>query len=113
MSGLPAFEANCGSDSLTLNGASLFPAAAAADGGVPLGDAVSLNLGQGRFGIVLAVDAINEPLKRMVEYLNAMSGPETSIIAVEYARRTQGTLEMLMAQTYGEELAQAKGGDLP
>lgn len=87
------------------NGASLFPAD---DDGVRLRDAVARNLGQGRFRIVLAVDSINEPLKRMVEYLNAMSGPETSIIAVEYARLTQGTLEMLMAQTYGEELAEAK-----
>ena len=44
----------------------------------------------------------------MVEYLNAMSGPGTSVIAVEYARLTQGSVEMLMAQTYGEELAEAK-----
>ncbi|MDM7990707.1 hypothetical protein [Arthrobacter sp. zg-Y877] len=78
------------------------------DDGVRLREAVARNLEQGRFRIVLAVDAINEPLKRMTEYLNAMSGPDTSIIAVEYARLTQGTVEMLMAQTYGEELAEAK-----
>ncbi|MCC9195310.1 hypothetical protein QNO08_03045 [Arthrobacter sp. zg-Y820] len=87
------------------NGKSLFQPD---DDGALLRDAVARNLEQGRFRIVLAVDAINEPLKRMVEYLNAMSGPETSIIAVEYARLTQGSIEMLMAQTYGEELAEAK-----
>ena len=86
------------------NGKSLFQAD---DGGL-LRDAVARNLEQGRFRIVLAVDAINEPLKRMVEYLNAMSGPGTSIIAVEYARLRQGSFEMLMSQTYGEELAEAK-----
>ncbi|MCQ1954131.1 hypothetical protein [Arthrobacter sp. zg-Y238] len=86
-------------------GQSPFPAD---DDGVRLRDFVAENLTQGRFRIVLAVDAINEPLKRMTEYLNAMSGPDTSIIAVEYARLTQGTIEMLMAQTYGKELAEAK-----
>ena len=78
------------------------------DDGLRLRDAAAENLAHGRFRIVLAVDAINEPLKRMTEYLNAMSGPDTSIIAVEYARVTQGLLEMLMSQTYGEELAEAK-----
>ena len=82
------------------------------DDGARLRDAVARNLEQGRFRIVLAVDAINEPLKRMTEYLNAMSGPETSIIAVEYARLTQGPLEMLMAQAYGEELAEAKAASV-
>lgn len=82
------------------------------DDGVSLRDVVADNLAQGRFRIVLAVDAINEPLKRMTEYLNAMSGPDTSIIAVEYARVKQGSLEMLMAQTYGEELAEAKAASV-
>lgn len=57
---------------------------------------------------MLAVDAINELLKRMTEYLNAMSGPGTSIIAVEYVRLLQGTTETLSAQTYGQDLAEAK-----
>ncbi|MBG0741387.1 hypothetical protein IV500_18655 [Paeniglutamicibacter antarcticus] len=44
----------------------------------------------------------------MVEYLNAMSGPATSIIAVSYSRmKDQGT-EILMPRIYGEELAEAK-----
>ena len=54
------------------------------------------------------MDAINEPLKRKTEYLNAMSGPWTSIIAVEYVRLLQGTTEILSAQTQGQELAEAK-----
>lgn len=82
------------------------------DDGDRLRDAVAQILEQGRFRIVLAVDAINEPLKRMVEYLNAMSGQGTSIIAVEYARFTHGSIEMLMVQTYGEELAEAKAASV-
>lgn len=38
-------------------------------------EALEQNLAEGRFRIVLAVDRINAPLKRMIEYLNAMSGP--------------------------------------
>lgn len=34
-----------------------------------------------------------------MEYLNAVSGLDTSIIDMEYARLTQHALEMMMAQT--------------
>lgn len=77
-------------------------------------DALSLrqqvrsNLEDGRFRIVLAVDAINPELKRMVEYLNAMSGPATSIIAVAYTRLKDHETEILMPQIYGQELAETK-----
>ncbi|WP_216699309.1 hypothetical protein [Arthrobacter sp. H14] len=76
--------------------------------GQTLRHAVAQNLAEGKFRIVLAVDAINAPLKRMVEYLNAMSGPGTSIIAVEYSHLTQGSIQILMPQVYGRELAEAK-----
>ncbi|MDQ0634289.1 hypothetical protein QFZ40_002198 [Arthrobacter pascens] len=39
-----------------------------------------------QFWHAVAVDLINTPLKRMIEYLNAMSGAATSMIAVEYSR---------------------------
>ena len=44
----------------------------------------------------------------MIEYLNAMSGAATSVIAVEYSRLRQRPLEILMPRTYGQELAEAK-----
>lgn len=78
------------------------------DAGVALQGAVAANLVSGRFRLVLAVDEINEPLKGMVEYLNAMSGPETSVIAVEYRRFWHGGVEVLMPQKYGQELAESK-----
>jgi hypothetical protein len=76
--------------------------------GLSLRDSLASNLKEGRFRIVLAVDRINPPLKRMIEYLNAMAGPATSVIAVEYSRLKQGAIEILMPQVYGQELAEAK-----
>lgn len=88
------------------NGNSLFPT----DGdGAVLHDAIARKSEAGLVRLVLAVDAINEPLKRRMEYLKAMSGSETSISALEYARLAQGSVEMLTAPSYGEELAEAKG----
>lgn len=78
------------------------------DVGATLREAVAANLAAGRFRLVLAVDEINAPLKRMVEYLNAMSGPGTSVIAVEYRRFRHGPVEVLMPQQYGQELAESK-----
>ncbi len=71
-------------------------------------DAVAGDLREGRFRIVLAVDVINPSLKRIVGYLNAMSGPQTSVIAVEYTRLHGPGLEILMPRTYGLELAEEK-----
>ncbi|GAA2177220.1 hypothetical protein GCM10009784_26990 [Arthrobacter parietis] len=71
-------------------------------------DAVGGNLREGCFRIVFAVDAINSSLKRMVGYLNAMSGPQTSVIAVEYTRMYGSGVEVLMPRTYGLELAEEK-----
>jgi hypothetical protein len=80
-----------------------------ADDGLSLmRESLALNLAEGRFRIVLAVDVINPALKRMVEYLNAMAGPATSVIAVEYSRLRQGSVEILMPHVYGQELAEAK-----
>lgn len=76
--------------------------------GLSLRDSLASNLQEGRFRIVLAVDRINPPLKRMIEYLNGMAGPATSVIAVEYSRLKQGAVEILMPHVYGQELAEAK-----
>jgi hypothetical protein len=78
------------------------------EGGLSLRESLAQNLAEGRFRIVLAVDVINPALKRMIEYLNAMTGPATSVIAVEYSRLRQGSVEILMPQVYGQELAEAK-----
>lgn len=73
-----------------------------------LREAIARNLSDGRFRLVLAADQINRPLRRMVEYLNAMSGPETSVIAVAYTRMFHGEVELLVPEIYGQESAEAK-----
>lgn len=78
------------------------------DDGTSVREALALNLAEARFRIVLAVDMINPPLKRMVEYLNFMSGQGTSVVAVEYSRLAQGNIEILMPRIYGQELAEAE-----
>lgn len=70
---------------------------------------VSNNLREGAFRLVLAVDEINEPLKRMVEYLNARSTTGVSVVAVSYSRYQYGGIQVLMPELYGEELAESKG----
>lgn len=70
--------------------------------------AVADNLAQARFNLVLAVDAINDDLRRIVEYLNAITRPSTGVMLVEFTRFHDAGLEMLMPRTYGAELVEAK-----
>ncbi|GAB3523487.1 PDDEXK family nuclease [Arthrobacter monumenti] len=84
------------------------PLVGAADQDIHFEEDLAKNLTAGRFSIVLAVDEISAGLKRMVEYLNFMAGPETSIIAVQYTRMSTGDIDILMHETYGEEIAEAK-----
>ena len=66
------------------------------------------SLSSGEFRIVLAVDEINEDLRRIVEYLNHVTLPSVAVIAVVYSRSQEGNLEFLSKQIFGEELAEAK-----
>ncbi|WP_138416204.1 hypothetical protein [Sinomonas gamaensis] len=69
--------------------------------------ALQQTLDAGSFRLVIAVDAINPALQRMMEYLNSISG-NASVIAVEYSRLRHGSVELLLPTVYGEELATAK-----
>lgn len=77
-------------------------------GGFSIRESLGRNLADGRFRIVLAVDVINPAMKRMIEYLNTIAGSGTSVIAVEYSRLRQGSIELLIPHVYGQELAEAK-----
>jgi hypothetical protein len=70
------------------------------------------NLSGGTFTLVLAVDAINPSLRRMVEYVNKTTGPETAVIAVEYTRYSEGKFEVLIPKTYGQDSADDKKSQL-
>lgn len=69
--------------------------------------ALQQTLDSGSFRLVIAVDAINNALQRMMEYLNSVSA-NASVIAVEYSRLRHGSVELLLPKVYGEELAIAK-----
>jgi len=66
------------------------------------------SLSSGEFRVVLAVDEINDDLRRIVEYLNHVTVPSVAVIAVVYSRSQDGNIEILSRQIYGEELADAK-----
>lgn len=87
-------------------GASLFAAQDFTD--VDLREALAQNLAASRFRLIIAVDAINPQLRRIVEYLNRITRDDTTIVAVEYARYVDGDVEILTPQTYGEDLAEVK-----
>lgn len=65
-------------------------------------------LRQGRFTLVLAVDGINEDLRRIIEFLNHSTSTDLTVLAFELARVARGDVEVLMPRTYGAELAAAK-----
>jgi hypothetical protein len=69
---------------------------------------LSDSLASGEFRIVLAVDEINDDLRRIVEYLNTVTLPSVAVIAVVYSRVQDGEFEILTPQSYGGELAEAK-----
>lgn len=73
----------------------------------PVG-AVSRNLSAGSFRLVLAVDRINDDLRRIVRYLNTHTGPGMRILAMELRRAQHGGLEILIPSTYGSESADTK-----
>lgn len=78
------------------------------DGEGRIRTSVAENLAVGRFNVVLAVDRLNADLKRIVEYLNAITLPTTGVIVVEFARAVGEGIEILIPQAYGTELAEAK-----
>jgi len=62
------------------------------------------------FTIVLAVDGINDDLRRMIQYLNAVTAAEVQVLAFELAGVADGDIEMLLPRIFGDELARAKTG---
>lgn len=69
---------------------------------------VAGNLDVGRFRLVLAVDEITPELRRMVEFLNAHTLAETTVVALELGYGNEEGVEILVPRVYGAELAAAK-----
>jgi hypothetical protein len=67
-------------------------------------DAVIENLAEGRFRLVLAVDAVTPELRHIVEYLNEHMVSEVLVVAVELAYIASDGVEILEPRVYGEEM---------
>jgi len=71
-------------------------------------DAVSANLAAGRFRLIIAVDAITEELKRIVEYLNDHTVRDVEVIAFEVGYAADDDVELLIPAVYGQEAVRRK-----
>ena len=66
------------------------------------------NIESGNIDLCLAVDQIDDDLKRMVLYLSAITSDEVSVSAIQLTYARHGDLEILVPSSYGIEMAQAK-----
>lgn len=85
------------------------PLAVFDDEGADTRENLAENLESGRMRLVLAVDKVNDDLKRIVEYLNSITLGEVSVFVMEFVRAERDGVEVLMPTAYGAELASAKG----
>lgn len=69
------------------------------------------NIGEARIDLCLAVDSIDDDLRRLVEYLNLVTSPDVRVTALQMAYAKQGDVEILIPSTFGGELAEAKARD--
>lgn len=67
------------------------------------------NLEAGRMRLVLAVDKVNDDLKRIVAYLNAITLGEIAVFVMEFQRAQRDGVEVLIPAAYGFELAGSQG----
>lgn len=89
------------------------PFEALGDEGGQIRRSVEGRLRQGRFTLVLAVDGINDDLRRIIEFLSHSTSADLTVLAFELARVARGDVEVLMPRAYGAELAAAKGSPTP
>lgn len=66
------------------------------------------NIAEGRIHLCLAVDAIDDDLRRLVEFLNLATKPEVSVTALQLTYASHDGVEILIPTTFGGELAEAK-----
>lgn len=73
---------------------------------VEWGEAVSRNLADGRFRLLIAVDQLTDVLKQTVIYLNERAS--FSLVVAELRRIKQNGVDMVAPSLFGEEAAQRK-----
>lgn len=70
--------------------------------------AVADSLQRGEFTLLIAVDEITSELKRIIEYLNAMTRDSVTVLGLELQYVKESGTEILIPRTYGESSAAAK-----
>jgi hypothetical protein len=70
------------------------------------------NLTRGRFRMLIAVDRISPELRGIIEYVNSQPG-DLRLVALELPYFTDGTFEVLIPETYGDELKPRAGDGAP
>lgn len=73
--------------------------------------ALAANIESARIDLCLAVDEIDDDLRRLVEYLNKATRADLRVTAVQLAYAKQGDVEVLVPSTYGGEIAETKARD--
>lgn len=71
-------------------------------------EALRSNLEAGRFGLCLAVDAIDEDIRRLVEFLSRITTADVAVTAIQLSYARDGDVEILIPTTFGGEIADAK-----
>lgn len=74
-------------------------------------EALQANLREGRFTLVLAVDLINEDLRRIVEYLNTHTSDGVQVFALELTKARHAEVDILLPRVFGLEIAAAKAAN--
>ena len=65
-------------------------------------------LANGRFRLVLALDALNDDLCRLVDFVNQHTADSLTLFAMEFRHWRHGTTRLLVPRAYGVEAAAAK-----
>ena len=67
---------------------------------------VARRLREGDFRLLVAVDRIDPELRRIIQYVNSRGGPGQGLrlVALEFPRYQQGSVQVLVPETYGDEL---------
>ena len=69
------------------------------------------NLTNGVIHLCLAVDAIDEDLRRLIEYLYLISKDSIEVTALQLSYARHGSLEILIPSTFGTEIAHSKSSN--
>jgi hypothetical protein len=66
--------------------------------------ALDQNLEKGRINLCLAVDLIDDDLRRLIEYLNLIAVDDVRVTALQLRYARHGDLEILIPSSFGSEL---------